>query len=147
MPIVDVASIALALGGTETAGRNIQSTISAALTAALKISKRAAMSHYADNDACVAFEVWDERNGGIAGGYSVGDRVIVDTDQSPLPGDVVLAVTAAGPTFGRLYVSEEGGAATVYRVKHDNPAFGMTALPSKDHIVGVCIEHTRRLKR
>lgn len=144
VPIVDVASIASALSGASTKTASISSIITAALSAAFRSSKGAAMSQYAEHDACLAFEVWDDRN---ADAYSVGDRIIVDTDKTANPGDVVLAVTPAGPTFGRLFVSVTSGADTIYNIKHDNPAFGMTTIASRDYIVGVCIEHTRRLAR
>lgn len=90
-----------------------------------------------------ACEVWDASNraeGRVS--YAPGDRVVIDPDISPRPGDFVLARGPNGaPVMGELWVSDP------YLVHHHNPAFGQTPIDNADAIIGVVVEHTRLLRR
>lgn len=88
-------------------------------------------------------EVWDAScrvDGAVS--YAPGDRLVIDPDLSPRPGDMVLARGPNGsPVLGELWV------AAPFVVHHHNPAFGQTPIDSSDAIIGVVVEHTRLLRR
>lgn len=90
-----------------------------------------------------AIKVWDGSNttsGPVS--YAPGDRLVIDPDATPRPGDMVLARGKNGyPALGELWANVPP------LVHHHNPAFGKTQIDGANAIIGVVVEHTRILRR
>lgn len=87
--------------------------------------------------------LWDEANTPI---YLVGDHVVFDPDEQPVPGDMVLVATAGGfPIFGRLTRTLVNGS-VVETVEFLNAVWGAHVVDRNagDQIVAVMVEHARR---
>lgn len=104
--------------------------------------------HFKASSESFAVALWDNSNSADGrSGYVEGDRVTLDPDLTPEPGDMVLARAVDGrPLFGQLWVARDG-ASTTYRIHHANPAYGSEALAGSASIIAVMTEHTRPARR
>jgi transcriptional regulator with XRE-family HTH domain len=96
-------------------------------------------THFPCSESAYLFEVFDARNAPL---YTRGDHVVIDPNEQPVPGDMVLAMVDSAPIFGVFSRSARFSGGAIEAV---DPKWGAEEIDADrgDRILGVMTEHAR----
>lgn len=96
-------------------------------------------THFSCSDTAFQIPIWNRCNDPV---FIVGDAIVIDPSEQPLPGDMVLAAIGAPPTpFFAKYTLTSATDVVLQPLNPDWPSQRFDA--TRDRIIGVMTEHSK----